>query len=280
MTDKDNQRIGSLFERCVTRREMLLTSGGALAGILLVGCGGGEGAQEESASPVVGTFVGEVSDPVSSVAVIADGPGQGEDAREVRALIYGDTDNPIETDSTITGINEWFVGSAEGNELDLSSEGGAQFQGELTPEGATGTFTLPDGSSVPFDAIPATGVAGYYDVTIIPDGQVSGTSWDGAQLEGRLVQERAREITGERRELLEERAGQTSVEPPEYSIVPIVGTITPQDGQPQDFEVDFQTGPPFGEEPIQARFIVLNDGTIRGGARKGAGTGFTCPLID
>ena len=237
-----------------------------LAGLSVVGCSGAqEESSQESASPVEGSFVGQTADPVTAVAVIAGEPAQGESSREVRALIYGDTDNPVDTDGKTTAISEWFVGSAAGNDLDLSSEGGAQFQGELTPESATGTITLPDGTSVPFDAAPATGAAGYYDVTIAPDDQVTGTSASGARLEGQLEEEQERQIPGETRE---------------HGIVPLTGTITPPDDQPQDFEVDFLTAPPIGAEAIPARFIVLNDGTIMGGARKGSGSQFTCPLID
>jgi hypothetical protein len=265
MTDKDNQRIGSLFERCVTRREMLLTTGGALAGILLVGCGGGAG-EQKSASPVAGTFVGDVSDPVASVAVVAGEPAQGEESREVRALIYGEREN---------NIDEWFVGSAEGNALRLSSADGAELVGALTPEGATGTITLPDETSVPFDAILATGVAGFYDVTITPDRLVRGTSSSGARLEGQLEEGRARQLEGETRE---------------HSIVPLTGTLTAPDGETQDFEVDFAVLPPKEpEEPAQGRFIVLPDGTMRGGARKGTSdaptregdsAAFVVPLMD
>src|SRR5215211_9307991 len=78
----------------------LLAPGG-----LISGCAG-------SQEPVSGSFVGETSNPVTSVAVVAAEPAQGEESREVRALIYGTTENPVETDGNITAINEWFVGSA------------------------------------------------------------------------------------------------------------------------------------------------------------------------
>src|SRR3954466_15631922 len=103
-------------------------------GFLIAGCAG-------SQEPVTGSFVGATSDPVTSVAVVAAEPAQGENSREVRALIYGERENPI---------NEWFVGAATGNSLDLTSESGAQLEGELTSEGTAGTITLPDGTSVPF----------------------------------------------------------------------------------------------------------------------------------
>lgn len=230
-------------------------------GLMVSGCGGSQGSQE----PVAGSFVGQTSDPETSIAVVAAKPAQGEDTREVRALIYGTTDNPVEADGTITAINEWFVGSATGNNLDLSSEGGAQLEGKLTSDGANGTITLPDGTSVPFDTVPATGVAGFYNVTISPEGQVDGTSESGVRLDGQLKEEQANQIPGETRE---------------HGIVPLTGTVTPPDGQPQDFEVTFLAAPPVGEESIQARFIISNDGTIRGGAKKGSGSQFTCPLID
>lgn len=256
MTDNDNQPTASLFERCVTRREMLLTSGGALVGVLLVGCGGG-GSQE----PVAGSFVGDVLDPVASVAVIAGELEEGEDAREVRALIYGGFENQI---------NEWFWGSATGNDLELSSDGGAQLEGELTSGSATGTITLPDGTSVPFEAAPATGVAGFYNVTITPDGQANGVSESGAVLEGQFGDE----PEGQRQ--LQGPEGESSAD-----IVPLTGVLTPPDGQPQDFEVPFLTAPAQEpDEPINARIVVSPDGTIRGGARKGSGTQFTCLLID
>lgn len=222
-------------------------------GLLIAGCAGYQ-------EPVSGSFVGETSDPVTSVAVVASEPKQGEDTREVRALIYGERENQI---------NEWFVGSATGNNLDLTSEGGAQLEGELTSDAATGTITLPDGTSVPFDTASATGVAGLYNVTITPDGQANGTSDSGARLEGQLE--------------LDKPEGQIPGRPGEGSanVLPLTGTITPPDGQPQNFEVSFLMAPVRDPgEALTARFIVSPNGTIRGGARKGSGAQFTDPLID
>jgi hypothetical protein len=224
----------------------------ALVGLLTFGCAG-------SQEPVVGSFVGETSDPVASVAVVAAEPGQGESTREVRALIYGERENPI---------NEWFVGVATGNDLELSSEGGAQLKGELTSQAATGTITLPDGRTVSFDTVPATGVAGLYNVTISPDGLADGTSENGARLKGQFASQPESQIPG--------RPGEGSAD-----VLPLTGTITPPNGQPQDFRVSFLMAPVREpEEPLAARFIVSDDGTIRGGAKKGSGSQFTCPMID
>ena len=233
------------------RRGIVVVSLLALVGLSVIGCGGAqEESSQESASPVAGSFVGETSDPVTSVAVVAGEPAQGEDSREMRALIYGNSENLIV---------EWFTGSAEGNTLDLTSEGGARFEGELTPGGATGTITLADETEVPFEAAPATGVAGFYPVTLLADGQVNGASETGARLEGELAEE-----------------------PSEEDVYPINGILTPPEGEPQAFEVPFvfPGEPPEGALPADARFIVSPDGTIRGGARKSSGAQFTCLLID
>lgn len=222
-------------------------------GAVISGCGGAqeEGAQEEgSPGPIAGSFVGDVSEPVASVAVVAAEPEEGEDAREVRALIYGDSEN---------WIVEWFTGSAEGNTLELTSEDGARFDGELTPEGATGMITLPDETEIPVEAAPANGVAGFYEVTVLDDGQVNGVSETGARMEGELAEE-----------------------PSEGDVYPINGTITPPEGEPQDFETPFlfPGKPPEEALPADARFIVSLDGIIRGGARKSSSSQFTDLLID
>lgn len=217
-------------------------------GLLLAGCAGASGGGTQE--PVSGSFVGEVSDPAASVAVVAAEPEDGEDAREVRALIYGDSEN---------WTVEWFTGSAKGNDLDLSSEDGARLDGELTSDGATGTITLPDDTEIPFEAASATGVAGFYEVTILEDGQVSGVSETGARMEGELADE-----------------------PSGKNIFPINGTLTPPEGESRDFEVPFVfPGKPREEAlPADARFIVSSDGAIRGGARKKSSAQFTDLLID
>jgi hypothetical protein len=194
-------------------------------------------------------FVGEAKDVPAGeafVAVVVADAKPGAEAREARAIIYGNTENEIQ---------EWFPGAVTADKLDLVSEGGARLQGEFSPEGATGSVTLADGTVLPFDAVPSTGVAGLYTVTVFPDGRVEGTSERGVRLEGQL--------------------GTEATEPDVY---PMTGTLTPPDGEPQAFEVMFRTLPE--AEMITARFVVLNDGRIRGGAKKKNDTHFTCPMID
>jgi hypothetical protein len=219
--------------------------------LALVGCGGSEsdsssqqeeaeegsggGSQEEEA-PVVGEFVGEAPDADAFLALVADEPQGGEEARDVRIyLCDGQT------------VSDWFRGSVVGNDLELSSDSGAQLEGELTPDAATGTITDPNGGSVSFEASPATGIAGLYDVNLSADGTLSGTSESGGQLQGQLGNGNTLE---------------------QYGTYPVSGTITAPDGQPQDFRAF--TSPNTSDHH---RWIVLADGQIKG-ANVGGGFEF------
>ena len=200
-----------------------------LALLLLAGCAGPEQEKEEEAKgapPVAGSFVGEAPDAAAFVAVVADVPEAEGDEREVKAyLCDGQT------------VSDWFVGSVVGNDLSLSSEGGAQLEGQLTREAATGTITDPNGDSVSFEAPLATGIAGLYNVDISSGGALSGTSQTGGQLEGQIGN------------ILEGN-----------DTYPVRGIITPPDGQPQDFSA--LTSPDTSD---QHRWIVLADGRVKGG---------------
>jgi hypothetical protein len=193
-------------------------------------------------------FVGEAEHVAAGeafVALVVAEAKPGAEAREVRAIIYGDTQNEIQ---------EWFPGVATADHLDLVSENGAQLRGQFTAEGASGTITLADGTALTFEAVPTTGVAGLYTVMLLPDGRLEGTSERGARLEGQLL-----------------------AEPEEEGIYPLIGTITPPDGPPQEFEVHFFFVP--RGETINARFVVLPDGRMKGGARRRDDDKFTCPLL-
>lgn len=152
--------------------------------MLIAGCGGSGGSpekeqasQEEQQGPVAGEFVGELPDANNTfLALVADEPQNGEEPRGVRAYICDGAD-----------ISEWFVGEVSVDEVQLTSEGGAQLAANLTPEAATGTITLPDGQSLDFEALPATGIEGYYPVTVSPNGQLSGTTWGDARVEGQAT---------------------------------------------------------------------------------------------
>ena len=151
--------------------------------LLLTGCagqqeeesGGSQQEEEKGAPPVAGSFVGETPDASAFVALVADVPEGDGDEREVKAyLCDGQT------------VSDWFWGSVVGNDLSLSSDSGAQMEGQLTPDTASGTITDPNGDSVSFDAPLATGIAGLYNVSVSSDGTLSGTSQTGGQMEGQL----------------------------------------------------------------------------------------------
>ncbi len=202
--------------------------------LLVAGCAGQQeegsgGAQQEGkngAPPVAGSFVGEVPPAGAFLAVVADVPEGEGDEREVKAyLCDGQT------------VSDWFVGPVEGNDLSLSSNSGAQLEGQLTRDAVTGTITDPNGEAISFEAPLATGIAGLYNVNVTSEGALSGTSQTGGQMEGQLGN------------ILEENG-----------TYPVSGAITPPDGQPQDFTA--LTSPDTSE---QHRWIVLADGRVKGG---------------
>jgi hypothetical protein len=215
---------------------------------LMAGCGGGGAeqqgvSQEESAPPATGSFVGLAQDEETFVAIVDASPEEeGQEERDVRAYL-----------SDGESVTEWFTGKAEGNELDLTSEGGARLEGNLSTEASTGTITLEDDRTLTYTADLARGVAGLYNVTISEEGRVRGTSETGGLLDGQL---------GEEEETRDEE------------VRPISGTFTSAEGQEVSFGV-------LGREadPDEYRWIVLEDGQAMG-AEKSARTGTTSGFID
>lgn len=195
-------------------------------GFLVAGCAGSqEGAQKGSASPVAGSFVGEISQIDSFVALVASEPQDGS-AQEIKAYVCDGSP-----------VTYWFRGSVSGADLDLSSDNGARLKGQLTPNGATGTFISPNGDAVPFETYPATGIAGLYNVTISSDmQQLSGTSERGGRLEGQLSDK-------------QQDGGYL-----------LTGTITAPDGEAQDIETTLGPSKSSGED----RWVVLPDGRFKG----------------
>jgi hypothetical protein len=120
-----------------------------------------------------------------------------------------------------------------------------------TTEAATGTISLDDGESFTFTADLASGVAGLYDVNMTEDGQLRGTSENGARLEGMVAHQ------------LEEDG-----------LYPLAGIITAADGQTLELVAvsdDIEGG--------GYRWVVLSEGAVKG-ARKNVATGSSSGYID
>ncbi len=235
-----------------TRINELRTKTAALSALALwllviVGCGGGGGQQggsqeEEGAPPVTGTFAGLAPDADAFVALVATGTEEeGEAQRQVRAYLCDGQ-----------SINEWFnEGSVEGNELNLTSEGGARLEGSLATEAATGTITLDDGESFTFTADLASSVSGLFDVNVAEDGDVRGTSENGGRLEGMVAHQLG-----------------------EDGLYPVAATITAPDGQSLELVAVSDE-----HEGGEYRWIVLEEGEVKG-ARKNVATGSSSGYID
>ncbi len=147
-------------------------------GALIAACGGEDNGEETAkpAKPVSGSFIGQVreSPEVTLVAIVVAPAKGGATKQEVRAYVCD-------------GVRtvEWFPGSLSGNEGKLKSDDGdAHLRVSLHAGAASGTVTLPDGTSTRFKAEPATGPEGLYSVSLLSDGRLRGTSEDGNRLEG------------------------------------------------------------------------------------------------
>ena len=215
--------------RCVIVVSLL-----ALSFFLIAGCAGSseKDSEKKGSGEKAVTFVGEVPDAQAFVTVTTK---RVEDKQEVRAYL-----------SNGKQINEWFKGQTDGDTFDLTSESKARIEGNLAREDMTGTITMADDTSFPFEAKSATGVAGFYTVSLTDEGQVSGDSPTDARLEGQLDRQAK-----------------------ERGYYPVAGIITPFGGKPQAFDAYSSTA-----EPNAFLLVVLPDGRIKGGSTKGRGLGF------
>lgn len=204
---------------------------------LSVGCAGqqeGGSQKEEQEEFVVGEFVGEIPDADAFIALIAEEPQQGEDTREVRIYLCDGKQ-----------LNEWFAGMVGGDNLQLAFGNGGHLYVSFARELTVGTIMLSNDESYDFQVPQAAGVEGFYPVSVPSEGPVSGSSWSGAQLEGRR-------IDGE-----------------------IAGTVTSPDGE----VVDFEASVPTIEEGDNRWITLIEDGRfrIKGAERGAASTGSIDP---
>lgn len=149
----------------------------AVAGLAIVaGCGSSGG---PAAGAVSGSFVGAVPGTDIYVAVVAAPPSRRDEARAVR--VYA-----CDGEGGAATVSEWFPGRG-GNAFQLSSESGrARVSVALGADAARGVLSLPDGRRLAFSAPPARGIAGLYEVAVLPDGRVRGVSESGTRQRGRV----------------------------------------------------------------------------------------------
>jgi hypothetical protein len=94
--------------------------------------------------PARASFVGETSNDDAFVGVVREGD-------HVMAYV---------TDGEVLG--EWFLGEAGGDRPVMVSKNGARLEATVAGDTVTGTFTPPDGPSLPFTAAVARPPAGLY----------------------------------------------------------------------------------------------------------------------
>ena len=144
--------------------------------LTLAGCGGGGGDERNAAQKAVdGTFVGKVKGTDAFVAVVAEPAAAGNQAKRELSVYVTDGRR----------LSEWFPGALSKNSFTATSaDDDAEVKGELEGTKVTGTVKLPSGKTVEYEAVPATGAAGLYDLSVTAKGKLSGASAAGIGLKG------------------------------------------------------------------------------------------------
>lgn len=144
--------------------------------LTVTGCGGGDDPERNAGQkPVEGTFVGKLKGGDALVAIVAS-PASGKQGKRELSVYVNDGKR----------LSEWFPSSVAGNRFTAkSADGDAELKGELSPKKVAGTVELADGKAVAYEAVPATGAAGLYDLSVSPKGKLTGASAAGIGLKGR-----------------------------------------------------------------------------------------------
>jgi hypothetical protein len=158
------------------RFRRLLLVGGVFGLALLTA---GWAFQDRAGQPDSGvrTFVGRVKSSEALIGIVANGD-------QLRAYVC---------DSATTA--EWFRGKAEAGGPELASAGGLRLAARIEPDAARGVVTFQAGTTLEFEAIPATGQAGLYRFEetlqaisyvsgwiVLADGTQAGATTSGGQI--------------------------------------------------------------------------------------------------
>jgi hypothetical protein len=121
------------------------------------------GAVSEAESGPIGILVGVVSSPINEGSATT---------RLIRAYVCNGTD----------AFFHWFEGEAASSDFALESAGGVGLDGVISESGIQGTVILESGARRGFDAAPAAGVEGLYQLAVAENGQAFGASYGGIAL--------------------------------------------------------------------------------------------------
>lgn len=197
----------------------------------LTACGGGGDRDEGAVKPIDGTFVGKVAETEALVAVVAAPPAGKQPKRDISVYVADGR-----------RMTEWFAGSATANSFAASSDDrDAEVKGTLSGNAVTGTLELPGGRTVKYQATPATGAAGLYDLSVSRKGELTGASAAGIGLKG------------------------------ETALDSGAGTLKLADGKRRKFDVSGRAGGDLASlRAGQVRLIVLDDGLTGAGKPRSA----------
>ncbi len=153
----------------------LLTAAGASAAGTTVGAARAVGSGATDA-PVAGTFAGKADGVVAGVAVVAGKPAAEGQARTISVYVCNGT-----------SLSVWLTGTTDGNTIDLrSADGRFGVHVSLAAQAASGKFGISGGSGFTFAVPRALGTAGLFDVSILANGFLRGTSPAGGSLTGQV----------------------------------------------------------------------------------------------
>ncbi len=125
---------------------------------------------------VAGSFVGSAPGTKVFVAVVAAPAGDGQSSRAIEVYVADGR-----------RLSESFSGSASGNNfVAKAGDGDREATVRLRGGSAAGTVELLDGHTVSFEASAPPGSAGLYELTVSPDGALSGASPAGLGATGKM----------------------------------------------------------------------------------------------
>lgn len=114
--------------------------------------------------PVTGSFAGQVEGSNAFIGLVTNG----------EQLLAFYCDGTTETAPILWG---WFRGDLDSKAFDLTSENGDHLTGEFSANGANGTITLANGTTLAFQAEPVNEPAGLYRHKETVDGQGTISGW-------------------------------------------------------------------------------------------------------